>query len=81
MLFHFYWIVCLLHGVKGGNDVPIAECNKGVPNAGMIRQRPTVDPQLCAHIDTPACNAIFEIKGMPAGADGIAATIQSHSNP
>ncbi|VDN54223.1 unnamed protein product [Dracunculus medinensis] len=81
MLFHFLSIISLVRGAKGGEDVPIPHCNKQVTVGRDVRQRPTVDPQLCARRDTPACDAIFDIKGRPVDADGIAATIQSHSNP
>ncbi|VDN60737.1 unnamed protein product [Dracunculus medinensis] len=81
MLFHFLSIISLVRGAKGGEDVPIPHCNKQVTVGRDVRQRPTVDPQLCARMDTPACDAIFDIKGRPVDADGIAATIQSHSNP
>lgn len=81
MLFHFLSIISLVRGAKGGEDVPIPHCNKQVTVGRDVRQRTTVDPQLCARMDTPACDAIFDIKGRPVDADGIAATMQSHSNP
>ncbi|VDN60920.1 unnamed protein product [Dracunculus medinensis] len=71
MLLYFYFYIFLIHGVKSG-DVAIANCNKAV---GQF-QRPTVDPSLCAHIDLPACAAIFPYDNANAGA-----TIASHFNP
>ncbi|VDN54285.1 unnamed protein product [Dracunculus medinensis] len=86
MLYHFYWI-CLIYGAKGAVDVAIVDCNKGVPDGGgMIHQRPTVHPQLCARIDIPACIAIFDIKGNPedenkVGAHCEAFTLDMCGNP
>lgn len=71
MLLYFYFYIFLIHDVKSG-DVAIANCNKAV---GQF-QRPTVDPSLCAHIDLPACAAIFPYDNANAGA-----TIASHFNP
>ncbi|VDN60917.1 unnamed protein product [Dracunculus medinensis] len=71
MLLNFCFFVFLIHGVKSG-DKEIENCNREVGG----RQRPTVDPSRCAHIDSPACIAIF-----PYDAGDIAATITSHFNP
>ncbi|VDN60914.1 unnamed protein product [Dracunculus medinensis] len=54
MLLYFCFFVFLVHGVKSGNDKAIENCNREVGG-----QQPTVDPSRCAHIDSPACTAIF----------------------
>lgn len=69
MLLYSFFFISLITGVKSG-DNPIAECNKAV---GAF-QRPTVEPGLCAHIDLPACAAIFPYTDA-------AVAIASHANP
>lgn len=69
MLLYFCFWIFLINGIKGG-DNDITECNKAV--GGF--QRPTVEPGLCAHIDLPACAAIFPYQDAPG-------TILTHRNP
>lgn len=86
MLFQFCVVICLIHNAKGTDDEKIGECNKQV---GMV-QRPTVNPNLCAHLDVDACAAIFEYMGVAAGimiggaagnVMGAAGTLLSHITP
>ncbi|VDN54382.1 unnamed protein product [Dracunculus medinensis] len=70
MLFSICCFAFLIHGVRSGDDKAIEDCNKAVEG----QQRPTVEPGLCAHIDLPACAAIFPY-------NNAAATIATHANP
>lgn len=50
-LFH----LLLLIGNNNGEDRPITDCAKGPPG----RKRPTVPPEYCHDLDSPACNVLF----------------------
>ncbi|VDN60919.1 unnamed protein product [Dracunculus medinensis] len=73
MLLYFCFFVFLVYGARSGDDKAIENCNIQVGQ----HQRPTVDPSRCAHIDSPACTAIFPYH--PPNNAG--ATIATHFNP